>query len=110
MGKTCESQSRKAVQINCLGRYLSVSSSKAVLKVCEDFGECFNYNPVYFGKINHECVAVEEFLPGNFQKYSKYINSGSIYLNDLNITEKAKTFVYRTPLAFESSFSFNRRI
>ena len=66
MGKTCELQSRKAVQIHCLDRYLSVSSSKAVLKVFEDFGKCFNYNPVYFWKINHECVTVEEFLPGNF--------------------------------------------
>ena len=62
MGETCESQSRKAVQMNCLPRYFSVSFIKAVLKVCEDFGECFNYNPVYFGKINHECVTVEEFM------------------------------------------------
>ena len=46
IGETCESQSRKAVQMNFLARYFSVSFSKAVLKVCEDFGECFNYNLV----------------------------------------------------------------
>ena len=84
MGETCESQSRKAVQMNCLARYFSVSFSKAVLKVCENFGECFSYNPVYFGKINQECVTVEEFLPGDFQKYIN--NNGSICLNDLDFS------------------------
>ena len=79
MGETCESQSRKAVQMNCLARYFSVSFIKAVLKVCEDFGECFNYNPVYFGKINHECVAVEEFLPGDFQRYNGRIATTVAY-------------------------------
>ena len=64
------------------------------MKVCEDFGDCFNYNPLYFGKINHDCVTVEEFLTGDFQKY---INSNcSICLNDLDITEKAKTFLHYT--------------
>ena len=33
MGETCESQPRKAVQMNCLVRYFSVSFSKPVLKV-----------------------------------------------------------------------------
>ena len=94
VGETCESQSRKAVQMNCLARHFSVSFSKAVLEVCEDFGECFNYNPVYFGKINHDCVTVEEFLPGDFQKYIN--NNGSRCLNDLDITEKAETFVHYT--------------
>ena len=42
MGETCESQSRKAIQMNCLVQYFSVSFSKAVLKVREYFGECFN--------------------------------------------------------------------
>ena len=96
MEETCESQSRKAVQMNCLARYFSVSFSKGVLKVCEDFGECFDYNPVYFGKTNHECVTltIEEFLPGDFQKYIN--NGGSICLKDLENTEKAETFVHYT--------------
>ena len=94
MGKTCEMQSRKAVQMNCLARYFSVSFSKAVLEICEDFCECFNYKPVYFGKINHKCVTVEEFLTGDFQKYIN--NNSSIFLNDLVITEKAKIFVHYT--------------
>ena len=68
------------------------------MKVCEDFGECFNYNAVYFGKINHERVTVEEFLPGDFQKYTS--NNGSICLKDLQITEKGETFVHN---AFEKS-------
>ena len=94
MGKTCEMQSRKAVQMNCLARYFSVSFSKTVLKICEGFAECFSYNPVYFGKINYECVTVEEFLTGDFQKYIN--NNGSICLNDLDITEIAETFVHCT--------------
>ena len=94
VGETCESQTRKAVQMNYLARCFSLSFSKTVLKVREDFGKCFNYNPVYFGKINHKYVTVEEFVPGDFQTY---INScGSICLNDFDITEKAETFVHYT--------------
>ena len=80
--------------MNFLARYFSVSFSKEVLKVCEDFGECFNCNLVYFGKISHECVTVAEFLPGDFQKYIN--KNGSMYSNDLDITEKAETFVHYT--------------
>ena len=80
--------------MNCLARYLSVPFRKADLKVCEDFGECFNYNPVYFGKINHKRVTIEEFLPGDFQKYIN--NNGNICLKDLEITEKAETLVHYT--------------
>ena len=69
MGETCESKSRKAVQMNWLARYLSVSFSKAVLKVCKDFGECFNYNPVYSGEKNHECVTERSF----YQEISRSI-------------------------------------
>ena len=44
---------------------------------------------MYYGKINHECVTVKEFLPWDFQKYIN--NNGSICLNDLDVTEKAET-------------------
>ena len=44
--------------------------------------------------INHECVTVEEFLPGYFQKYVN--NNGSICLKDLEINEKAETFAHDT--------------
>ena len=74
--------------------WVDVSFSKAVLKVCENFDECFYCNLVYFGKIDHKCVTVEEFLPGDFQKYIN--NNGSTCLNDLDITEKAETFVHYT--------------
>ena len=84
MGETSESQPRKAVQMNCLLQYLSVSFSKAVLKVCEDFDESFNCNSAHFGKLNHESVTVEKFLLGDFQKYIN--NNGSICPNDLYIT------------------------
>ena len=49
---------------------------------------------MYFGKLNHECVTAEEFLPGDFQKNIN--NNGSICLNDLDITENAETFVHYT--------------
>ena len=100
MGETGESKSRKAVQMNCLAWSLSVSLSTAVLKVCEDFGECFNSNPLYFVKINHECVTIDDFLPGDFQKY---INSNfSMYLKGLEITQKAETYVHCT---YEKSYN-----
>ena len=89
MGETGESKSRKAVQMNCLARSLSVSLSTAVFKVCEDFGE-----------INHEYVTIDDFLPGDFQKY---INSNfSMYLKSFEITQKAETYVHCT---YEKSYN-----
>ena len=49
---------------------------------------------MYFEKINHECVTVEEFLHEDFQKYIN--NDGSICSKDLEITEKAETLVHYT--------------
>ena len=74
--------------------YTRLDQLPSSLNVCEHFGDCFNYNPVYFEKINHECVTVEEFLCGDFQKYIN--NDGSICWKDLEITKKAETLVHYT--------------
>ena len=43
---------------------------KFARKVPYAFGKCFNYKKVYFSTINGIPVTVEEFIPGNFEKYS----------------------------------------
>ena len=45
-GKPVNHNHEKPFELLCLMFF-----STAVLKVCEYLGECFNYNPVYFGKV-----------------------------------------------------------
>ena len=82
------SQSRKAVQMNCLARYLSVSLSKAVLKEGEDFGECFKYSPVYFG-INFGNKSQACKSRGFYLEISRSILTTTICLWNLEITKIA---------------------
>lgn len=49
--------------MNCLASNLREYFGRAVPTECENFGVCFRYSCVDFGKISYECVAIEEFLP-----------------------------------------------
>ena len=52
--------------MNCLARYFAQSFENAVEVSCKNFGECFRNKTVYFGKINHKFVTIEEFIPKTF--------------------------------------------
>ena len=60
------------------------------------FGNCFSYNEVYFSTLNGTPVSAEEFIPGNFEKYS----NNSALMEQARVDEhlafikKAKCFMH----------------
>lgn len=92
MFESMEIHTRKSVQMHCLAR----NFAKHLENECPpEFGETFNYNKVYYGKVGSECITLERFIEGNFVKYIN--NTGEITLPDAGeIVSKAETFVHYT--------------
>ena len=85
MGQTIEQHTKKTVQMHCLAR-----NSAGRL---EEFGPVLSYNKIYFGKCGDECVTVEEFIPGNFEKYVN--NTGEVCGDpESDICKKAECFAH----------------
>ena len=60
-----------------------------------EFGRSFCYNKVYFSRIGNECVTLESFLEGRFQKFIN--NTGDICAHkDTELGLKAQAFVHYT--------------
>ena len=54
-----------------------------------NFGEAFQYNNVYYGKIGSiESVAIEEFIPGKFVKYINNDGSQCMIYSEMNAITK----------------------
>lgn len=62
---TPQNHCRKQVQMHEVARHLT---KKFREKAPKEFGECFNYNHIYFTTIDEEPATIEEFVPGNFAK------------------------------------------
>eukprot|EP00112_Aurelia_sp_Birch-Aquarium-sp1_P023909 Seg732.11 transcript_id=Seg732.11/GoldUCD/mRNA.D3Y31 product="hypothetical protein" protein_id=Seg732.11/GoldUCD/D3Y31 len=58
---------RKQVQMHSVARNICQKFAREVPFI---FGTCFNYKKVYFSMMNGTPVTVEEFIPGDFEKYS----------------------------------------
>lgn len=71
MNETVESHTKKVVQMHHLARNMVANLQTAVNKVNKEkeFGEMLRYNDIFLGKIDHDFVTVEEFIPGSFVKY-----------------------------------------
>ena len=88
-----EDHTRKAVQMNSLARNFAKNLE---LEKPQEFGDTFSYTKAYFGKLNGECVTVENFLDGT-TRFSKYVNNtGNIYRDGSEVSLKAETFVHYT--------------
>ena len=88
-----EDHTRKAVQMNSLARNFAKNLE---LEKPQEFGDSFSYTKVYFGKLNGECVTVENFLDST-ARFSKYVNNtGDIYRDGSEVSLKAETFVHYT--------------
>ena len=88
-----EDHTRKAVQMNSLARNFAKNLE---LEKPQEFGDTFSYTKVYFGKLDGECVTVENFLDGT-TRFSKYVNNtGDIYGDGSEVSLKAETFVHYT--------------
>lgn len=60
-----------------------------------NYGETFQYDKVYYGKLGSEFVTVESFIEGNFVKYIN--NTGGVIMPDgSELILKAEAFVYYT--------------
>jgi hypothetical protein len=54
----------------------------------DEFGEVLQYNKVFFGKCGDECVTVEDFIPGTFDKHGN--NTGHVCGNtETDLCQKA---------------------
>jgi len=61
-----ETHTRKMVQMNALARNFA---QKLAAEAPVEYGCHLNYTKVYFGKLYGQCVTVEEYLEGTFQKH-----------------------------------------
>lgn len=84
-----EDHTRKMVQMNSLARNFAM---KLALDAPADFGQTFSYTKVYLEKLNGECVTLESYLNGTFQKYIN--NTGDIFGVGSELSMKAETFVH----------------
>ena len=84
-----EDHTRKMVQMNSLARNFAM---KMALDAPAEFGQTFSYTKVYLGKLDGECVTLESYMNGTFQKYIN--NTCDICAVGSELTMKAETFVH----------------
>ena len=82
-----EDHTRKIVQMNSLARNFAM---KLAMDAPVEFGQTFSYTKVYFGKLNGECVTLESYLHGTFQKQIN--DTGDIFSVGSELSMKAETF------------------
>lgn len=78
MSETAESHTKKVVQMHHLAARMAVNLSTAVKKANKQrlFGQMFQYQDIFMGKIEEEFVTIEEFISGEFIKYMN--NTGEV--------------------------------
>ena len=97
--ESSESITRKSVQMHTLAQYMAKTFQEAAEKASSSFqfGETFQYNSVYYGKIGSiESVTIEEFIPGKFVKYINKDGSQCMILLRNECHYKADAFVHYT--------------
>ena len=71
---TVEDHTRKQVQMHAVARNITQRFSS---RVPSPFGDTFSYGKVFYSVLDELPVTVEEFVPGEFQKYVN--NDGTCY-------------------------------
>ena len=97
LGQTIEQHTKKIVQMHSLARNFTARLQQEVEKadLVDQFGPVFAYKKIYFGKCAGECVTIEEFIAGTFEKH---INNTGDICGDENsdVCQKAQCFVHYT--------------
>ena len=88
--KSIEEHTRKVVQMNALSRNFAIMQAN---EAPVEYGPPLCYTKVYFGKLYGECITVENYLEGEFQKYIN--NTGDVF-GDSELTMKAEAFSHFT--------------
>lgn len=98
LGQTVEQHTKKVVQMHSLARNFTARLQQEVVMkadLVDKFGPVLEYNKIYFGKCAGECVTIEEFIPGTFDKHIN--NTGEVCGDeDLDVCQKAQCFVHYT--------------
>ncbi len=98
LGQTVEQHTKKIVQMHSLARNFTARLQKEIVTTADlvdKFGPVFKYNQIYFGMCTGECVTIEEFIPGIFDKHIN--NTGDVCGDEeLDICQKAQCFVHYT--------------
>ena len=98
LGQTVEQHTKKIVQMHSLARNFTARLQQEVVtkaNLADKFGPVFQYNKIYFGQLAGECVTIEEFIPGAFDKHIN--NTGDVCGDeDLDMCQKAQCFVHYT--------------
>ena len=79
LGQTVEQHTKKVVQMHCMARNFTARMQQEVVTkadLVDKFGPVFEYKKIYFGKWADECVTIEEFSPGAFDKHIN--NTGDV--------------------------------
>ena len=74
LNSTVEDHTRKQVQMHAVARNITQRFSS---RVPIPFGDTFSYGKVFYSVLDELPVTVEEFVPGEFQKYVN--NDGTCY-------------------------------
>ena len=88
---TIEEHTRKVVHMYALAKNIAEQLGKKVqeLNVSKEFGETLKYREIYLAKPDGECLTLEEFIEGKFEKYIN--NTGEVCMpNDHVIGQKAQ--------------------
>ena len=94
MNQTEEAHAQKSVQMHYLAKNLACQLDEKVKKEnLQEFGDVFEYNKVYLGRMdNGEVGTLEEFISGEFVKYIN--NTGNRCEEDNDVADKAECFCH----------------
>ena len=96
LGQTVEQHTKKIVQMHSLARNFTARLHQQITAdLVGKFGPVFKYNKIYFGMCKGECVTLEEFIPGTFDKHIN--NTGEVCGDEESeICKKAQCLVHYT--------------
>ena len=90
-GQSVETHSKKVVQMHCLAQNFAQQLKAKIEKegLTQLFGETMQYGDIYLGKEGDEHVTIEEYVNGDFVKYTN--NDGIVCpCDDATMLEKAE--------------------
>ena len=91
-GQTVDDHNRKVVQMHLLARNfaLQLEEESKIKDVKDLYGATLKYKMIFHGEIEQDFVSIEEWIPGDFDKYIN--NIGAVcYTSPDDIGEKAES-------------------
>ena len=96
-----QDHTRKQVQMHAVARNISQRFSS---RVSTPFGDTFSYGKLFYSVLDELPVTVEEFVPGEFQKYVN--NDGTCYAP---VTEDHQVVYAKAECLVHFSYTFSEK-